>query len=196
MIRAINVTGCSPVVRVPRNEPVWIDQALDSGAHGVMVPMVSDQRSAMQAATSTRYPPVGMRSIGGYRAQFSFGIGREDYLAKSSELVELWVQIEDRQAVQNAKAIAGVPGVTGLFVGPQDLAASLGLEPAIEPPAPAFQEALDHLLDVSARSGCPLGILSPDRDSAERRIRQGFRIVAISGDARILANAGPKLIPR
>jgi 4-hydroxy-2-oxoheptanedioate aldolase len=196
MIRAINVTGCSPVVRVLRNEPAWINQALDSGAHGVMVPMVSDRRAAEEASMSARYPPLGQRSIGGYRAQYSFGMSRADYLAKSSEFVQVWVQIEDRLAVRNAEAIASVPGVTGLFVGPQDLAASLGLEPVLEPTAPAFQDALDHLLDVSVRSRRPLGILVPDRESAGRRLREGFRIVAISGDARILADSGPKLIPR
>ncbi len=127
MIRAVNVSGSSPIVRVPRNEPQWFEQALDSGAHGVMVPMVSDRKAAEQAVMSARYPPHGLRSIGGYRAQFSFGLARDAYLLQAHQIIEVWVQIEDQRAVKHADAIANVPGVTGLFVGPQDLAASLGL---------------------------------------------------------------------
>lgn len=195
MIRAINLTGTSPIVRIPTNEPIWFDQALDSGAHGVMVPMISDEESAHQAVVSARYPPSGRRSIGGYRAQFAFNVDRSEYLSQASEVVEVWLQIEDWRAVENASAIAAVGGVTGLFVGPQDLAASLGLEPSLEPTAPAFQDALDHLLRVAQHSGVPLGILVPDVPSAERRISQGFRIVAVSTDARILATGGAALMP-
>lgn len=196
MIRAINLTGRSPIVRIPKNEPNWFDQALDSGAHGVMVPMISDEESARQAVSSAQYPPSGDRSIGGYRAQFSFDVDRDHYLSQSSDAVELWLQIEDARAVENASAIAAVPGVTGLFVGPQDLAASLGLEPSLQPSEPAFQDALDHLLTVTKHSGVPLGILVPDVQSAERRIDQGFRILAVSSDARLLASGAAALVPQ
>lgn len=195
MIRAINGTRTSPIVRIPTNEPMWFDQALDSGAHGVMVPMISDEESARHAVHSARYPPSGRRSIGGYRAQFSFDVDRGEYLSQASDVVEVWLQIEDPRAVENASAIAAVPGVTGLFVGPQDLAASLGLEPSLEPTAQAFQDALDQLLAVSKDSNVPLGILVPDVGSAERRIGQGFRIIAISSDARLLAAGGAALMP-
>lgn len=194
MVRAVNASGSSPMVRIPRNEPNWFDQALDAGAHGVMVPMISDQPSAERAVASARYPPHGSRSIGGYRAQYSFAIPREEYLHEAGAMIELWMQIEDREAVKNADAIANVPGVTGLFVGPQDLAADLGLSPVIEPNDERFEDALERLLQVSARSGRPLGILTSDADSAERRVQQGFEIVAISSDARILASAGGALL--
>lgn len=196
MIRAINVAGTSPIVRIPKNEPIWFDQALDSGAHGVMVPMISDEESARQAVSSARYPPSGRRSIGGYRAQFSFDVDRGEYLSQASDVVEVWLQIEDARAVENASAIAAVGGVTGLFVGPQDLAASLGLEPSLEASAPAFQDAVNHLLTVAKQSGVPLGILVPDVRSAQRRIDQGFRIVAVSSDARLLATGGAALVPQ
>lgn len=194
MVRAVNVSGTSPVVRVARNEPQLFDQALDAGAHGVMVPMVSDEESAWQAVRRSTYPPAGQRSIGGYRAQFSFGMARDTYLADASNFIEVWVQIEDRTAVENAEAIAKVPGVTGLFIGPQDLAASLGLTPTLEPASREFDDALDHLLAATARSGCPLGILVPDLASARHRADQGFRIIAVGSDARILTTGGADLI--
>lgn len=194
MVRAVNVSGAAPVVRVPRNEPHLFDQALDAGAHGVMVPMISDAEAARQAVRSARYPPLGQRSIGGYRAQFSFGMKRDAYLAHASSFIEVWVQIEDRTALNNAESIAAVPGITGLFVGPQDLAASLGLTPTLEPASPAFEDALAHLLQVASKSGCPVGILVPDLASARRRAEQGFRIIAMSSDARILATGGSDLI--
>lgn len=194
MIRAVNASGSSPMVRIPRNEPVWVEQALDSGAHGVMVPMVSDSTAAERAVRSARYPPRGSRSIGGYRAQYSFGVPREEYLEKADGMIELWMQIEDRTAIRNAEAIANVPGVTGLFVGPQDLAADFAFRPLLDPNERGFEDALEQLLRVSSQSGCPLGILTADRASAERRVRQGFKIVAISSDARILASGGSALL--
>lgn len=194
MVRAVNVSGTSPVVRVARNEPQLFDQALDAGAHGVMVPMVSHEESARRAVRSAGYPPIGDRSIGGYRAQYSFDMARDAYLAQASSFLEVWVQIEDRTALENAEAIANVPGVTGLFIGPQDLAASLGLTPTLEPASREFEDALEHLLGVATRTGCPLGILVPDLASARRRAEQGFRIIAVSSDARILTIGGSGLI--
>lgn len=194
MVRAVSSSGASPVVRVARNESWLFDQALDAGAHGVMVPMVSNDEAARVAVRSLRYPPDGQRSIGGYRAQYSFGITRDAYLEQATELIDLWVQIEDREALANAEAIAGVEGVTGLFVGPQDLAASLDLSPMLEPAAAEFEDALQHLLNVAGRTGCPLGILVADMESARRRIRQGFAIIAISSDARLLAGGGADLV--
>lgn len=194
LIRATNLTPASPIVRVPRNEPTLIEQALDSGAHGVMIPLVANRGEAERAVASVRYPPNGLRSIGGYRAQFSFGITRQAYLRAASAKLHVWAQIENQAGLESADQIAGVEGITGLFVGPQDLAASLGLRPEVEPDSVEFDDALKHLLEVSRRRRCPLGLLVSTRENTRRRSAEGFRLIAAAGDAGLLGQAAATTI--
>jgi 4-hydroxy-2-oxoheptanedioate aldolase len=115
---------------------------------------------------------------------------REEYHRRASDRVSTWIQIEDVAAVERIDEIVQVDGVDVCFVGPQDLAASLGLAPALEPDDETFEGALDVIVRAAQRTGTTLGLLVPTTESALRRIAQGFRVVAVSTDAAMLAAAG------
>jgi 4-hydroxy-2-oxoheptanedioate aldolase len=124
-LRAIAGSPVTPLVRVLRNDPGLIGQALDAGAEGVIVPMVNSAGDAHRAVQGCRYPPEGVRSWGPIRARF--GLGSDPVQVNSQVLC--FVMIETRDAVENVEEIVTVPGVDGVYIGPADLAVSMGLKP-------------------------------------------------------------------
>jgi 4-hydroxy-2-oxoheptanedioate aldolase len=123
-VQALDLNRTPALIRVPATDQAQIMRALDLGAAGVIVPMVSNEAQARVAAQATRYPPHGLRS---------FGMVRNYYGVQAASVQPLcFVMIETAEAMANLEAIAAVPGVDGLFVGPVDLALSLGLGPALE----------------------------------------------------------------
>jgi 4-hydroxy-2-oxoheptanedioate aldolase len=196
MVHAVESGGASPVVRIPANRPEYIGIALDVGADAVMVPMVSSASDAEQALGSMRYPPGGVRSIGGYRAAMVANLTRAEYYRRASQRVSAWVQIEDAAGVERAGEIMQVEGVDVCFVGPQDLSASLGLMPSLEPDSDVFEAALDTVVQAAAGTTVRLGLLVPTAESAMRRWTQGFQVIAVSTDAAMLATAGRQALGR
>lgn len=190
--RTVFAAGASPVIRVSSLEPATVNQALDAGAHGIMVPAVSDARQAERAVSLATYPPRGVRSIGGYGAQHHFGLSRGDYLAAGRPAMII-VQIEDARAVDMADEILGVDGIDACFVGPQDLCASLGLTPRLDSQEERYLEALDRISEAARRRRIVLGILAGDAESAAGYLRAGFRMVAVSTDARLLESAAKRV---
>jgi len=141
MLQAISVPS---LVRVAHNEAHTIGQALDLGAHGVIVPMVEDGAQAAAAVAACRYAPAGSRSFGALR-------GREE------EAVCL-VMIETRAGVERADEIAATPGLDGIYVGPSDLALTYGLQPTVRLEHPPVLEALDSVREACARAGVVAGV--------------------------------------
>src|SRR5699024_9555956 len=117
----------TPVVRVPVNDRVVIKQFLDLGAQNLLVPMVDTEADAEAAVAAVRYPPRGVRGVGSALARASRWNAVDGYLSRAEELLSLTLQIESATAVDNAAAIAAVDGIDQVFVGPSDLAASMGL---------------------------------------------------------------------
>lgn len=193
MLQAMKGQPVSPMVRVVWNDIGLIKRALDSGAHGVVVPMVNTVAEARQAVAACRYPPQGVRSVGGARPPLSFGVGRAEYLAEANREIMLAVQIEHVDAVARVDDIATVDGVDSLFVGPNDLCASMGLPPVLEPDVPAFEEALATVLRAADAHGKAAGILVGSLSTGLKRLRQGFRFVAIGTDAGMIT-AGAQAI--
>ena len=128
-LRAITTTSTVPLARVPWNEPGIVMKALDGGAFGVVCPMVSNREEAERFVGACRYPPDGYRSIGPVRASLYAGA---DYVAKSAELVVTLAMIETREALDNLDAIMSTPGLDGIYIGPNDLCASLGRPPSLD----------------------------------------------------------------
>jgi 4-hydroxy-2-oxoheptanedioate aldolase len=185
LARTVASTGASPVVRVGGLDAGAFNQALDAGAHGLMVPSVATPEEAARAVALATYPPRGERSIGGYRAQHAFGITRADYLALGAPAL-VAIQIESGLAVKRLDEILAVEGVDVCFVGPQDLAASLGLMPRLDSTEPAYQAALDAIIAAAVRRGTALGILTGTLEGAIELRQRGFTMIAISTDARLL----------
>ena len=193
MLQAMQGRPVTPLVRVVWNDIGLIKRALDSGAHGVVVPMVNSVEEARRAVAACRYPPEGVRSVGGSRPPFSFGVSRAEYLAEANREMLLAVQIEHVDALARVREIAAVEGIHCLFVGPNDLCASMGRPPVLEPDLPEFERALETVVAAANEAGKAAGILVGTLATGLRRLEQGFRLVAIGSDAGLLT-AGAQAI--
>ena len=186
MIRAMGGTPVVPLVRVAGNDPVLIKQALDRGALGVLVPLVSTPEQARAAVAAGKYPPEGIRGVAGTRAS-RYGADLPQYFAEWNRRVLIAVQMETVQALENVEAIAAVPGLDVLFIGPNDLSASLGCFRQFD--HPAFRAAAEHVLQAARRAGVAAGYMAAGAADVLTRIDQGFRFVALGSDARLLSGA-------
>jgi 4-hydroxy-2-oxoheptanedioate aldolase len=182
MVGLIAHRGGVPMVRVPWNTGENIKRALDLGAYGVVVPMVNSVAEAEAAVRAAKYPPEGARSVGGLLRAVRFDADQETYLGRANAEVLVVIQAEHRLHLERARAIAAVPGVDALFIGPNDLAASLDISPA----DPAIEAAYAQVLAACREMGVAAGIHAPDGAAARRRVLQGFRFVAAGSDAAIL----------
>ena len=163
-VRAVENGGADPVVRTPWNDPVRIKRLLDIGPAGLFVPMVDTAEEAKAAVEAMRYPPDGVRGVAGSRAT-GYGRNFEEYVTDTYRDVTLITQLETETAVENADAIAGTEGVDGLFVGPADLSASLGVIGQFD--HPDLHDAIETVLSAGERTGVPVGTLGVDRDALE-----------------------------
>jgi 2-keto-3-deoxy-L-rhamnonate aldolase RhmA len=186
IIRAVEGTGVTPLVRVVANDPALIKKALDRGALGVVVPLVHTAAQAQAAVAASRYPPEGIRGVAGTRAS-RYGRDLPQYLAEWNRQVLVACQVETPEAVRHADAIAAVPGVDVLFVGPSDLSATLGYFRQFD--HPEFIAALDRIVQAAAAHGKAAGIMASGADDALVRVDQGFRFISVASDARMLAAA-------
>jgi len=181
-IRATLVGSAVPLARVPRNDYSSIGRVLDQGALGVIVPMVNSAEEAEAAVYATRYPPRGGRSWG------PFGVGGygPDYGDRADDEILLLVQIETRQATERARDILAVDGVDGCWIGPLDLARSLGAEYHSPAGAPEVETAIEGVLAACREVGKIPGIYAAG--VAKRRLDQGFLFVTVCNDRMLIVN--------
>ncbi|MDH3306788.1 MAG: aldolase/citrate lyase family protein [Acidimicrobiia bacterium] len=176
MLQAITTWGVTPVVRVLHNRPEHIGRALDAGAMAVIVPMVNSPEECEAAVRASRYAPAGSRSFGPTRAATVEGA---DYFDKANEQVALIPMIETAQALQSIDSIVSVDGVEAIYVGPADLAISLGFSPGSTDPL--FLEALDQVVDSCRRHDVIPGIHA-NRSTVQDRLERGFQMVTVVTD--------------
>jgi 4-hydroxy-2-oxoheptanedioate aldolase len=191
MIAVIADAGtCAPLVRLPANNVEYFKWALDAGAWGVIVPMVQSKAEAEQAVAWSKYPPLGVRSVGGVFGPYGFGVNDwASYGPFANEQILVAVQIESALALQNIDDIVSVPGVDVAFVGPNDLHAHLGLPPSSEGAEPAFVEALERIKASARNRQVALGMFSTGGEAAAERVRQGFHMVSVTTDVNCLIAA-------
>src|SRR5271166_5790467 len=145
--------GCTALARVPSNRHDHIKRVLDNGAHGIVVPMVNSRAEAEAAVAAALYPPTGNRSVGGSVHAMNFGTTSVDYFAHANQEILIVLQCEHIQAVENADSIFSVPGIDAIFVGPNDLAASMRTKDGKPPSAAATAEAMKHILSTCKKNG-------------------------------------------
>ncbi len=188
MFAAMAATNTAPMVRIPWNSGENFKRVLDAGAWGVVVPTVRTREEAELAVASARYYPDGDRSVGGGRAAISFGTTGEHYLRNANNEVLVVLQIEHITGVENADAILSVPGVDACFIGPNDLAASMGigLGVPLESDNPALVEAIFEIRDACKRNGVAPGIHTSGAAGANQRIEEGFQFLALASELKYM----------
>jgi 4-hydroxy-2-oxoheptanedioate aldolase len=191
MMQAISTTSVTPIVRVPWNEPGIIMKCLDAGAYGVICPMINTRADAERLVATCHYPPAGFRSCGPTRAAL---YGGSDYQAKANETIVVFAMIETAEALANIDSILDTPGLDAIFIGPNDLAISLGLPNSLDPTVSKVVEAIDRILAACKRHGVKAGIHTGSGANAKAMIAKGFDFVTILSEVRILAQAATALV--
>lgn len=186
LLRAMNGYPATPVVRVPVNDQVLIKQYLDLGAQNLLVPMVDSKSDAEAVVRSAHYPPRGVRGVGSALARVSRWNAVENYLGRAEEFISLTVQIESATAVDNAAEIAAVEGIDAVFVGPSDLAASMGL--LGQQTHPDVTEAVMATFDAVRAAGKPVGVNAFDPDQARAYLDAGASFVLVGADVGLMMN--------
>ncbi len=189
-LQAVALGTATPIVRVAWNDAVLFKRVLDIGAQSVLVPFVQNAEEARRAVAATRYPPVGIRGTAGSARGSRYGRVK-DYLKKANDEICLLVQVETRSALDQIEAIAKVDGVDGVFIGPSDLAASLGHIGDMQ--HPVVQKAIEEAATRLKAVGKPPGILTANEDEARRYISWGYKFVAVGADVGLLARSADTL---
>ncbi|MEL7966080.1 HpcH/HpaI aldolase/citrate lyase family protein [Vreelandella neptunia] len=183
-LQAVAPYDSAPVVRTVNHDPALIKQLLDIGAQTLMVPMVENADQAATLVRAMRYPPHGMRGVGGGLVRATRWDGVEDYLAHAHEELCLIVQVESPRGIENVEAIAATPGVDAVFVGPADL--SVGMGHPVNPGHPDVQASIAHAIKAVQAAGKPVGILAPVEADARRYQSMGCQFIAVGIDISLL----------
>ena len=203
-VAAIAASGVSPVVRIPSNEAWMVKRALDSGAHGIIVPLLNTADDARRLVASAKFPPVGMRGYGSpfpmekfHPAHFGSGSSgitgsgsvnapsMTEYLQQANDALVTVVQIETLSALQNVDAIAAVDGIDVLLIGPFDLGNNIG-HPIIDYMADELKDAIAKIHQAAQKAGKRTGIYCTSGEQAREYADMGFHMISALTDAAIL----------
>src|SRR5213593_986433 len=176
-------SGCVPLARVPWNSGENIKRVLDTGAWGIVVPMVNSRADAQAAVAAARYAPLGARTIGGQLHAANFETDSATYYARANDEILVVLMAEHILAIEAAEEILSVPGIDVVFIGPNDLHNSMGKPPAFDSEHKEFVDAVQHILKTARKRGVAAGIHVVDATAAKRRIDEGFQFIAITSEA-------------
>jgi 2-dehydro-3-deoxyglucarate aldolase len=181
LIITIQANNMKALVRVSKNEEVAIKKVMDMGADGVIVPMVKTKEDAMMAVNYVKYPPIGQRGVGLYRAQ-GYGTKFEKYKKWVEEEAIIIAQIEHIEAVENIEDILQVAGIDGTIVGPYDLSGSMGFPGDYN--REDVKSALTKVKEACKKYNIPYGfhVIESDPKSLQNRINEGCTFLAYSVD--------------
>ena len=187
MLQAVSTAGVPSFVRVPWNEPGTIMKALDAGAGGVIVPMVNSAEDAKAVVGACRYPPDGFRSMGPTRARLVDIEWRQPICV---------VMVETVQAVSVVDDILSVPGIDAVFVGPNDLAVSAGLESSYEGRDPRHRQMIEKIAASAREHKVTAGIMCGSPEVAKQWHDAGYQMLALEADTRLLMNSSEQIAQR
>lgn len=193
MVSIIRGTQATPLIRVAENELSLVKRGLDTGADGVMIPMVNSKEEAERAVSYCKYPPVGVRGTGAGRAVL-FGSGAEgfeDYYAQANDEVLVILQIEHFTSVENIEEILSVPNIDIAFIGPYDLSTSMGLQGLMN--HPDVLNSFKKVVEACERHNVIPGIMTW-KDGIEQHLNMGFKFLLGGMDGAILYNGVKQLV--
>jgi 4-hydroxy-2-oxoheptanedioate aldolase len=189
-LQALARGTAAPIVRPAWNDLVLVKRLLDIGVQNLLIPYVQTAEEARAAVAATRYPPQGARGVAVTHRGNQYG-RIHDYYRRIGDEICVLVQIETALAVQNIEAIAAVPGVDGLFIGPSDLAAALGH--VGESGHPEVRAVIEDALQRIRKTGKAPGILAPIEADARHWLSLGCVVLGVGGDVGLLARSSEAL---
>mgnify|MGYP001815215134 FL=1 len=184
-IQAMGATDCVPFVRAPWNDPVAIKRILDTGAMGVLIPYVNSGEQARQAVAACKYPPDGIRGVAGSPRAAYFGQNSMDYLRDANQEILVIVAVETGEAIDNLDEILATDGLDGIFIGPMDLATSMGHFG--DPSHPEVQEAIGVIEKKTISAGKFLGTVGGSWEQARKKYDRGYQLLMLMSDSVDLA---------
>lgn len=190
-VPAIASCGVSPLVRLPDMQGWMIKRALDSGAHGVLIPLLRTAEEARKVVAAAKFPPQGQRGLGSPFAMERFNPipSMTEYLQKANDSLVTMVQIETKEALDAVADIAAVPGVDVLFVGPFDLGNNIGYPILDDVMKPELNQAIDRILEATHKAGKKAGFFASSAEQAKAYADKGFDIISAALDATILQSS-------
>lgn len=180
---------CVPLARVPAGKHDHIKRALDSGAYGIIVPMVMDREEAERCVAACHYPPRGNRSVGGSLHALNFNASPSEYYSAAEREILVILQCEHIEAVRRADEIFSTPGIDAIFVGPNDLRASMRDAKGNDPSPAAFEEALTEIREACQRQKVTAGLHCFSVREVQQRIGEGWRFLALQSDLALMLEA-------
>lgn len=184
-LQAIHAYPVGSIVRVPAIDSAVFKRILDLGANGLMIPQVGTPEQARRIVEFARIPPLGIRGAAQTTRASGYGAHYEQYLGEANGAIVITAQIESREGVANADAIAAIDGIDALFVGPTDLGVDLGVRP--DTLRGAFGDAVAAVATAARRHGKAAGVLVRTLEQAEAYFAAGFTFIALGSDRGLIA---------
>jgi 2-keto-3-deoxy-L-rhamnonate aldolase RhmA len=191
-LQAIEGSPAIPVVRVQWNDPAVIKRVLDLGAYGVMIPWVGNRAEAEAAVRAAKYPPEGIRGIAGSHRAGGYGRHAAEYWKRANDEILVVIQIETASAVSDIDAIARVPGVDVIFVGPADLSTSLGH--LGNPTHPDVVAAIEKVETAARAQGVALGNITRNWDQARELYKRGYQFLTLTSETSLLVQGAADVV--
>ena len=186
-IAAIRQGGAAPIVRIPLGAFAVAARVLDFGAEGVIAPMINTVEDARAFVGATKYPPIGERSWGPTRAMVLAGVADpKTYLQEANATVVNIAMVETRTALDNLDAIAAVPGIDVLFVGPSDMSIALSNGKTLDPHSADVDAAVDRVIAAAKKAGKVAGLYCVNAERAAASAKRGLRFLAVGSDLAFL----------
>jgi len=194
MVRAAELHSVTPIVRPATNDQSLILRYMDTGAQGVLMPMVESPRQAEEVVRSAKYPPIGKRGVAAVRAA-DYGqrepIDQYTQIANDNTLV--CVQIESTAGIDALPEIVSIDGIDVVFIGPSDLSSSLGVLGQLD--HPKMQQAMDKISRIVNNSPKKLGLMVPNADAAKQWIQRGASFITVTCEMMLKAGCHNYLAP-
>jgi 2-dehydro-3-deoxyglucarate aldolase/4-hydroxy-2-oxoheptanedioate aldolase len=187
-LQAMNGSGVVPFTRAPWNDAVAIKRILDTGVMGVLIPYVNTKEEAEMAVAACKYPPEGIRGVAGSPRAAGYTRNMKEYLNAANDEIVVMIAVETMEAVENLDGILEVDGLDGIFIGPVDLASSMGY--LGDPTQPEVQETIALIESKVLPSDKFLGTLTPSWDKASTCFEKGYQWLVLLQDGAALKAAG------
>ncbi len=193
LLRASDISGIVPVVRVRENSRAQILQGLDAGGLGIMVPETSSAAEVEHVVDSALYAPEGCRGYTASNRAAGYGsMDAAEYARLANENVMVIVYCETREAIDRIDEILAVPHVDCLWMGPMDLSQALGVTG--NPKHPRVVEAMDMIIGKCKKAGVAAGTIAPDAETTRDLLRRGVQLIGLSSDQAMIMRAGKQFL--